>query len=136
EVQSIVCQAPPLEWVDADGELHHHFFDFLVEMKSGLRKALMVKSAEKADRDELEDFAELLADQMPPDFADKVVLLTDEDFPSWLVANARLIHSARLDEAPGFNSDTAVCGAVLADIDAVVAERAAEFDEPVPVSML
>lgn len=136
EVRSIVCQAPSIEWVDADGEVHDHYFDFLVELRSGHRKAVMVKDGDKARRDVLEDFAALLAEQMPPGFADEVVLITDEDLPAWLVANARLIHSARLDEAPGFNADTATCRAVLADIDAIVADRAAEFTEPVSVSTL
>jgi hypothetical protein len=135
-VKSIVCQAPGMEWVDEDGVVHEHFFDFLVQLHSGYRKAVMCKKAEKARHDRLEDFAALLAEQMPPGFADEVVLLTDEDMPAWLVANARLIHSARLDEAPGFNADAATCVSPLTGLDAVVADRAGQFADPVPVSTL
>lgn len=135
-VRNIVCQAPPFQWFDEDGVVHTHTFDFLLELVDGKRVAVMVKNATKARMDNLELFADRLASQMPLDFANDVTLMTDEDLPAWLVANARLIHSSRLDEAPGFNADSAECKALVVGVDADVLERAQEFDEPVTIEHL
>lgn len=99
EVVHIVCQARPIEYVDRDGEVHEHFFDFLATMKDGRRVAVMAKSAEKVRRDKLEEVAKELAAQIPDTFADEVLLITKDDMPEWLVANARLIRSSRLDKS-------------------------------------
>lgn len=105
KVVDIVCQAPPIEWADRDGVIHEHTFDFLVTLENGMRPAVMVKSAGKVRRAQLENFAAELARQVPDDFADAVLLITDEDLPEWLVSNARLIRSARLDKPCARDAD-------------------------------
>lgn len=122
KVASIECQAPPVEYVDTDGVIHEHTFDFLVRYHDGLRDAVMVKKADKVRRAHLEDLAALLADQLPETFADSVILITDEDLPEWLVANCRLLRSARLDKPSA--------------LDAEIARRAAMLFEPVSIEEL
>lgn len=98
KVVDIVCQPLPIEWADRDGVIHEHTFDFLVTLEDGMRPAVMVKSADKVRRAQLHSFAADLANQIPDSFADAVLLITQEDLPEWLVSNARLIRSARLDK--------------------------------------
>ena len=121
-VTGITCQAPPVEWVDRDGVVHEHTFDFLVDMTTGMRTAVMVKSASKVRRTMLETFAAELAAQIPDDFADAVLLVTNEDLPEWLVSNARLIRSSRMDKPSSY--------------DAAIAERATGLFEPVTIEEL
>ncbi|KFL25497.1 hypothetical protein JP74_18505 [Devosia sp. 17-2-E-8] len=97
-VVSIECQAPPVEYADRDGVVHEHTFDFRIGIDTGMRTAVMVKKASKVRRAQLETLAADLANQIPDSFADAVMLITEEDLPEWLVANARLIRSARLDK--------------------------------------
>lgn len=97
-IVSIVCQAPPIEYVNADGEFKEHFFDFLIERTCGRKEAVMAKDEEGARLKDVESLANLLAGQLPPDFADGVVLITKGDMPEWLVSNARLIRSCRMEQ--------------------------------------
>lgn len=122
KVTGIMCQAPPVEWVDRDGVVHEHTFDFLVTMSDGMRTAVMVKKASKVRRALLETFAAELAAQIPDDFADAVLLITEEDLPEWLVSNARFIRSARLDKP--------------SQIDDAIADRAKTFFDPISIEEL
>lgn len=127
EVRSFICQAPPIEYPDADGVMHEHFFDLLLEMWSSERRAVMIKQAPTAvaDDGEVKDyevFAAHLAEWLPEDFADTVVLLTAIDMPAWLLSNASLIRSSRLEPA-GY-------------LDEQVLERARSIGRPVAVREL
>lgn len=121
-IDSITCQAPPVEFVDADGVVHTTVFDFLFGLTTGATDAVMVKSADKARSANVDAQAADLAAQLPDGFADNVVLVTNEDLPAWLVSNARLIHSARLDPP--------------CEYDALIAARAAEMAYPVTIAEL
>ena len=122
KVKGIQCQAPPIDYVDQDGEVHEHTFDFLVTYCDGFRDAVMVKHADKVRRADLETFAAQLAEQLPDGFADDVLLINNEDLPEWLLSNARLVRSARLDQP--------------SSLDREIADRAADLFAPVTIDEL
>lgn len=90
-------QPPAVAIVHPDGRLGHHTFDFLVHLKDGRRLAVAVKDEARASKHDLDGFLRHIAPQIPKDFADGVVLVTEQRLSPVEISNARLIHSVRRD---------------------------------------
>ncbi|PPQ39558.1 hypothetical protein [Rhodoblastus acidophilus] len=106
-------QPPAVEYVDQHGEIHHHTFDFMLHLRDGTRLAIMVKPAEIAARKGIYDLVKLIALQVSMDFADGVLLITDEDCDRDTVHDAVLIDDMRRHDDP--EADAAVRG-IVADL--------------------
>lgn len=47
DIREIHSQYPKVEWIDDDGVIHHHTFDYFIVAPNGLRVAIAVKDARK-----------------------------------------------------------------------------------------
>lgn len=94
-------QPPPVEYVDEDGVVHEHTFDYLAVLHDGRRIAFAVKPAIKVASTGIERVLELIRAQLDPAFATSVVLRTEAHITADRVHNARMILDAfqRRDEA-------------------------------------
>ncbi len=104
-VAKIDCQQGPITYVDKSGIERTTIFDIVVTLKNGSRIAVIVKPATKARKANLNEWIQLITDQLPAWFANSTVLVTDEHMPAWLVSNARLFHSVRFDVARSVEDD-------------------------------
>ncbi|MAU43572.1 MAG: hypothetical protein CMP09_01760 [Yangia sp.] len=88
-------------WVARDGTKHTHFFDFLVTMADGSRVAIMVKYDDKLGQEEFRDEISKIAAQVPPEFADRVTLMTEKHLDPVDIFNSTLFNAVRFpdDEA-------------------------------------
>jgi hypothetical protein len=86
------------KWTDVDGTLHSHFFDFRVTLRDGRRIALMVKWSTTAQKPAFKEKAARIASQVPPAFADQVLVVTEQHLDPVEVHNAELIYAVRLPE--------------------------------------
>lgn len=111
DVQSLENQIP-FSWIDRDGTATRHFFDFRVTLRNGMRVALIVKNARKAADPVFQADMRCLARQVPPEFAERVTLITEKHLDPIEVHNAELIHCVR---QPDPAADAAV-GRVVAGI--------------------
>jgi hypothetical protein len=93
-------QPTPIEYVDDDGVVLSHTFDFLVTLRDGRRIAIAVKPAAKVDSTGIKRTVELIAEQMSPAFAGYVKLVTDKSFNIADRINAQLIHAVSDDNEP------------------------------------
>lgn len=123
-VKSFICQAPAIEYPDDDGVIHEHYFDLLLYMRNGERRAVVVKPKRYSTGRNIdyEALAERLAAYLPDDFADHVDLLTRTDMPAWLISNASLIRSSLFDP--------------LSFLHEQILDRAREIEEPVTIRRL
>ncbi|WP_146120763.1 hypothetical protein [Roseobacter denitrificans] len=88
----------PFRWRDATGKPHIHHFDFRVLRTDGTRIAIFVKAAFRLEsRRLMAEFATIAA-QVTPDFADRVVVMTEKDNDPITSHNAELLYAARLAE--------------------------------------
>ena len=100
-IVDLIDQPPAVHFVDLDGVVHPHTFDYLAVFADGRRAAVAVKPEERAARVDLRFTLELIASQNS-DFADTFHLLTESDFSRAEVSNARLMHHI------GYERDVAV----------------------------
>lgn len=91
------------EWIDVDGTRRTHFFDFRVTLRDGRRIAVVVKWSTKARKPQFKEVTTRIASQVPPAFADEVLVVTERHLDPIDVHNAELIHAARLPE-PDFDA--------------------------------
>jgi hypothetical protein len=83
------------EWVDDDGVVHVHYFDFIAYHRDGTRTAIMVKPRCRLESERFLDEAHRVAAQVTPDFAEAVTIFTDEDVDPVELHNAELMHGMR-----------------------------------------
>ncbi|GJE41546.1 hypothetical protein AEGHOMDF_0712 [Methylobacterium soli] len=95
DVVDVTEQPEAVAYLDEQDRRRLHTFDFLVTRADGTRIAIAVKPAKTATRRGLLRLLRRIAAQMSPDFADAVLLLTEEQLPGPLVRNAMMIHGAR-----------------------------------------
>ncbi|WP_192964083.1 hypothetical protein [Phycobacter azelaicus] len=88
----------PFFYRNADGRPATHFFDYRATQRSGKRIAIMVKAAERAASPRVDDELRVIARQVPSSFADRVVVMTEEDLDPIEVYNAELLHEMRMPE--------------------------------------
>jgi hypothetical protein len=86
------------EWIDVDGKRRTHYFDFRVTLRDGRRIALVVKWSTKARKPQFKEVTARIASQVPPAFADEVLVVTERHLDPIEVHNAELIHAARFPE--------------------------------------
>lgn len=92
--RAVLDQPPAVAYIDDHGVRRWHTFDFLVVMNDGSRTAYAVKPARNVERSGLRRIVELIRQQRP-DFADRFVILTEEQITVDHAANARLIIKSR-----------------------------------------
>ena len=88
DVVDIWEQPPSISYRDATGKRRNHFFDFLIVLKSGRRIAIAVKSARTAARTNFVSDLKSIRQDMRKDFADDILLITDQDFTKAEAQNA------------------------------------------------
>lgn len=84
-------QPDAVTYVDDDGKIRRHTFDFMVILNCGRRIAYAVKPRAKVERSGILRIIELIRQQVGDRFADAYVLRTDEDITPTRVSNAHLI---------------------------------------------
>jgi hypothetical protein len=85
----------PFEWINEDGEVRDHFFDFKAYHRDGSRTAIMVKPLRRLESERFVAEAHRIAAQVTPAFADKVTLFTDADVDPIELHSAELFHAMR-----------------------------------------
>ncbi len=90
-------QPSAIQVVGPDGKPFSHTFDFHTTIESGTRVAVFAKPKDRTTTSEAQTLLQCLADSLPVDFADMLALVTEEDLPAWLVANAVLLISVQRD---------------------------------------
>jgi len=121
-VVNMVEQPPAIEYVDADGRARRKVIDQLYTFVDGTRIAAEVKPAARAKAQNLEVQLGYVAAAMPDDFADNLVLITEENYDQWEALNARRLFAYRREDDP--------------EAAAVVAELASEIDLPITIREL
>ncbi|MEP1611250.1 MAG: TnsA endonuclease N-terminal domain-containing protein [Roseobacter sp.] len=120
-------QPPSISYRDADGKRRSHFFDFLIVLKSGRRIAIAVKPAKIAVRSKFVSDLKCIRQEMRKDFADDILLITDQDFTKAEAQNAeRYIDFARHKDLGREQSLKEVIAST--SFPATVAELAAKLD--------
>jgi hypothetical protein len=110
----------PAKYLDADGEVATHWFDFVALLKDGSKVAVAVRPADKAES--LRAELELVAASVSRDFADRIAIMTENDLSRELIHDAKLIQCVRRD--PPCESDP------------IVAELVAVLEKPVAIKTL
>lgn len=77
DVVEIRDQEPVAEWVDEDGVLHEHTFDFWVRLASGRTIAIAVKPAERVEPSGVVDILRRIAEQGGRHLADDFAVVTE-----------------------------------------------------------
>lgn len=96
-VKRIEPQYGPVRFTSAQGKLTHTVFDGRVTYSDASKTVVSVKPKAKAAKYKIDELNRLILDQMPPEEADRVQLVTEQDLPQWAIANYRLFHSVRND---------------------------------------
>lgn len=94
DVVDIATQAP-FDWVDQDGEVHTHFFDFKVYHRDGARTAVMVKPQHRLSSERMVREARRIASQVTGDFAERVTVFTEASIDPVELHNAEMFHAYR-----------------------------------------
>jgi len=85
----------PFGWKDDTGTTNLHHFDYRATMRDGRRTAIFVKAEFRLQSDRLCKELATIASQVTPDFADHVVIMTEEDLDPIEAFNANLLHEVR-----------------------------------------
>ncbi|SEP41236.1 hypothetical protein SAMN04487843_116104 [Methylobacterium sp. ap11] len=98
---------------DDAGVVRTHYFDAVLTMRDGTRKAVSYKPRRRAEALHFADYLGDLAARISPVVADEIIHNTERDLPKDALHNAALLHDCRRD-SPG-EADAAVL-AVLAKV--------------------
>ncbi|KQQ13639.1 hypothetical protein ASF53_11745 [Methylobacterium sp. Leaf123] len=98
---------------DDAGIVRKHYFDAILTMRDGTRKAVSYKPSRRADTIGFADYLIDLAARISPVVADEILLITERDLPKDALYNAALLHDCRRD--PPGDADAAVLS-VLATV--------------------
>ena len=85
-------QSPLVRYFDDQGQPKHHFIDFYIVLQSGRRIAIVVKPAKIAARTKFMRELRNIRTAIRKDFADDLVLITDQDFTRDEALNAERYH--------------------------------------------
>lgn len=86
-------QPEPFKYLGRDGRRKYHFFDFLVTLTSGRIVAVAVKPMKLVVKHRFLLDLEDIRSAMTREFADDVVLITDQDFTKAAALNAERFHA-------------------------------------------
>ena len=117
----VVEQTPRVTYVDDDGKTHEHVFDLRVIRTDRTKVAVFVKPSELV-RPAHRRMLRLIAEQMSPEVANEVLLVTERKLSRADLYNAELIQEVRREPDP--------------DDDAVVARLISDMTGPVNISDL
>lgn len=95
QVVDVWDQPTPISYIDASGVTRRHTFDFRVILKNGTKIAVVVKPMERAVARGLFDTMSLVASQLDPSFANKIVILTEEELDAPTAHDAEVVLIAR-----------------------------------------
>ena len=88
-------QYPVVTYVDDEGRVRTHTFDFFVVLRSGVRVAFAVKPKHRVAKSGLRRLLELVAAQTGAEHADHFEVRTQEHLPRARVENAVQVYDAR-----------------------------------------
>jgi hypothetical protein len=83
------------DWTHHEGKKKKHFFDFRISMHDGTRVAAFVKAAKRLESARMLRWLEAIAAQVPSEFADRVVVLTEAHLDPIEVHNAEFLDEVR-----------------------------------------
>ena len=96
-------QPPSIIYWDERGSRRTHYFDFLIQLSSGRRVAIAVKPAKRAMQLDFVKELGCIRSAMHKDFADDLILITDQDFTKAEALNAERYHEfSRSRNEPAF----------------------------------
>lgn len=95
----LIDQPPPVEYVDLDGAVHSHTFDYMPVFSDRTKWAVAVKPHHQAESKGLATTLELIATQNA-NFANQFHLVTEKCFSASQVSNARLMHDISYESDP------------------------------------
>lgn len=100
-------QPPAIPYDGLDGQKHKHTFDYRFVRRNASREAVAVyaKPWELTQSEEHERFVQLLANHLPPTFATSIMVVTERDYPAWMVENAVLLLSVLEDRPPPIEAE-------------------------------
>ena len=87
-------QPPAVEYVDDNGEIHEHTFDFVVTWQTGGKTAVIVKMAKSVEKHDWRGRRDRIA-ACNPGYADQFAIVTERQCPEHEVSNASLIIETR-----------------------------------------
>lgn len=93
-------QPPLVRYFDDEGQPKHHFIDFYIVLESGRRIAIVVKPARIAARTKFMRELRNIRTAIRKDFADDLVLITDQDFTRDEALNAERYHDFSRHRCP------------------------------------
>lgn len=88
DVHSIWDQPPAVRFVDAAGVTRSHVFDFLVTLSDGERVAVAIKPRQRVIQRNFLSELERIAAATPKQFADRVMLITEQHLDRTAAAKA------------------------------------------------
>ncbi len=121
-VADMVEQPPAIEYVDAEGRSRRKVIDQVYTFVDGTTFATEVKPAARAMAQNLEEQLSFVAAAMPLEFAETLVLVTEENYDRWEALNARRLLAYRREDDP--------------EAASIIAGLAAELELPVTIREL
>jgi len=118
-VADMVEQPSAIEYVDAEGRSRHKVIDQVYIFADGTKVGAEVKPAARAKAQNLEEQLSFVAAAMPPEFAETLVLITEENYDQWEALNARRLLAYRREDDP--------------EAASIIAGLAAELELPVKI---
>ena len=83
------------DWTHHEGKKKKHFFDFRISLQDGTRVAVFVKAAKRLESAKNLRWLEAIAAEVPTEFADHVVILTEAHLDPIEVHNAEFLDEVR-----------------------------------------
>jgi hypothetical protein len=108
DTAGLVEQTPRVIYVDDDGVVREHVCDLRVTRTDGFRIAVLVKPDAKVASSGVERIRDLVAEQMPPDVADGVLLFSEKNMSRADRFNGEWIQAAC--SCPNPNDDAIIAG--------------------------
>ena len=98
DVHDIWDQPPAVKFLDADGKMRDHTFDFRVALTSGELVAIAVKPWARVVQTDFKTELAYVQAMMPLAFANRVILVTERSLDKTEVRNAAMFHEFRQHE--------------------------------------
>lgn len=95
DLWNLFDQPTPVSFVDVDGKQRTHRFDYLAVLRDGQRVAIAVKPAERVERLNFRATLGAIKRDLPIGFADRVILVTEQQRHKSEVLNAELLNFFR-----------------------------------------
>ena len=92
----LIDQPPPISYTDVDGKIRSHTPDYMVVLANGKRVVVAVKPMAAVERLNFRQTLGLIKAQMG-DYADDLILVTDQSFTRAEADNAELLHEVRAE---------------------------------------